>query len=117
MQKRPISITIVSSLYIVAGCVGLLYHLPEWKTPSAGHWEIVWVSAVRILAIVAGLFMLRARDWARWLAIAWMSLHVVIGLFDSWQQAAMHAVLLAVFVWILVRKPARDYFHRGAAQA
>ncbi|ABF43007.1 conserved hypothetical protein [Candidatus Koribacter versatilis Ellin345] len=115
MKKRPISITIVSWVYIAAGCAGLIYHAPEWKTPSAEHWQIVWVSAVRLLAVVAGIAMLRGQNWSRWLTIAWMAIHVVISLFNSWEQAAMHAVLLTVVIWILVRQPARDYFSKTPA--
>jgi len=115
MKKRPISITIVSWIYIAVGCMGLLYHSSEWKTPGAEHWQIVWVSAIRALAIVAGIYMLRAQNWARWLAIVWIAVHVVISMFDSWQPAAMHAVLLAVIVYLLIRRPAKLYFSGTSA--
>jgi len=59
--------------------------------------------------------MLRAQNWARWLAIVWIAVHVVISMFDSWQPAAMHAVLLAVIVYLLIRRPAKLYFSGTSA--
>jgi hypothetical protein len=108
MNKRPITVTILSWLYIATGAIGLIYHLSEFTThPPA---ETIWISIVRILAIVAGAFMLRGADWARWLALAWIAFHVVIGALNSVQQAIVHALFLALFAYFLLRQDARLYF-------
>ena len=68
MNKRPLSVTIVSCLLAAAGAVGLVYHSTEFKTLHPFPYNTLWVSLVRVLAIVAGVFMLRGSNWARWLA-------------------------------------------------
>ena len=72
--------------------------------------DIVWVELVRVLAIVSGIFMLRGRNWARLLAMAWIAFHVVISIFHSWSQVAMHALILLVFAFFLFRPAANRYF-------
>ena len=108
MNKRPITVTILACVLIAAGAVGLAYHFTEFKAPNAVHSELVWIEFVRLLAIVSGVFMLRGRDWARWLALAWIAFHVVLSFFHSLGEAAMHAVIFALFAWILLRRDAWD---------
>lgn len=59
--------------------------------------------------------MLRAGNWARWLAVAWIAFHVVISALDSWTACAIHTVLLVVLVYFLSRPAANRYFHSGGA--
>ena len=110
MLKRPISVTILSWILIAAGTVGLLYHAREIKTLHPFASDILLVEFVRLLAIIGGAFMLRGQNWARWLAIVWIAFHVVISYFHSWGEVAMHALILAVFAYILFRPAASAYF-------
>ncbi len=107
MTKRPVSITILGWIFIAAGSVGLIYHFRE-LTPFSS--EALWISLVRLIAIVAGIFLLRGQDWARWLALLWMAFHVVVSIFHSWSQVAMHALFLIVIAWLLFRPVATAYF-------
>lgn len=117
MTKRPLSVTIVSWLFIVAGSVGLVYHLlplmrlGEISRPEAV--DLAVISFVRILAILAGVFMLRAANWARWLCLAWLGFHVVISFWHTSAEVIMHAVLLVVIAFVLFRPKANDYFSGG----
>ena len=43
--------------------------------------EFVGITVIGVAAVVAGVFMLRGRNWARWLALAWMASHVAISVF------------------------------------
>ena len=43
--------------------------------------EFVWISVLGAAAVVAGIFMLKGRSWARWLALVWIASHVVISAF------------------------------------
>ncbi len=115
MKKRPITVTILSWLLVAAGAVGLVYHLSELRTQTFST-EILWISSVRVLAIVAGVFMLRSADWARWLALAWIAFHVVISALHSVQQTIVHALLLALFAYFLLRQDARSYFRPRTAE-
>jgi hypothetical protein len=110
-NKRPLSVTIVSFVYIAAGLVGFVYHLSDWKLPL--QHEIVWISLVRLLAIVAGLFMLRGSNWARWLALIWITFHVVVGALHGWTQLLPHALLLTAIAFFLLRRPATQFFENA----
>jgi hypothetical protein len=76
MNQRPLSVTIVAALLILAGMIGFAYHLTEFVSRSRLQSDDLWVLAVRLLAIAYGVFLLRGRNWARWLAIAWIAYHV-----------------------------------------
>jgi hypothetical protein len=116
MKKRPLSVTLLSCLLIAAGVVGLVYHFAELRGPHRFQYDILWVSLVRLIALVCGVFMLRGSDWARWLTLVWISYHVALSFFHSLEQVIVHALLLAVFAYFLLRPEAMSYFRgRGAA--
>ena len=112
MRQRPTAVTILSWLYLVMGTVGFVYHLRELRQYSLLHSDFLLIEALRVLAVVAGFFMLMGQNWARWLAIAWIALHVVASFYNSWQQAAMHAIFFAIIAFLLTR-PAANAFFRG----
>lgn len=115
MKKRPISVTIVSWVYIVVGIGGIAAHASELDLRHPFSNDVVLALIVRLLAVVAGTFMLRGANWARWLAIVWIAFHVVLSAFHSFPSAAFHALLLAVFAYFLCRGQANTYFHaRGS---
>jgi len=95
---------------IAAGLLGIAYHFTEFKFQRPFDYEIVWITLVRLLAIVSGVYMLRGQNWARWLAVVWIAFHVVISIFHPWSQLAIHALILVVFAFILFRQPATEYF-------
>lgn len=110
MNKRPLSVTIIAWLYVVAGAVGLAYHATEFEPASPFENDAVWVCFVRLLAIVAGAFMLRGRNWARWLSIVWLAWHVYLSVFHPLSELVMHSVLLVVLGFFLLRPLAVAYF-------
>lgn len=105
-MKRPLPVTILGCLFIVAGSVGLGYHLTD---RPFDHWTAL-ISFVRILAIVGGAFLLTGRNWARWLTIAWLAFHVVVSAFHSFEQEITHLVLLIVVAYFLFTPSASRYF-------
>ena len=105
-MKRPLAVAIIGWLYIAVGTIGFIYHIRELTTEP-------WIELVRLIAIVAGAYMLRGHNWARWLALVWMAFHVWVGWLNSWQQAAMHALFLVVLAWFLLRRPGSEYYRRG----
>ena len=113
MSNRPISVTIISLVLITSGLAGLAYHATDFKTLHPFPYDWLGIEFVRLLAIVAGAFMLRGSNWARWLALAWIAFHVVISIFHSLSQLAVHCVVFAVFAWALFRPAAREYFRRN----
>jgi hypothetical protein len=100
---RPLAVTILAWLYIAVGTGGFFTHLSDG----------VWVELVEIAAVIAGAFMLRGKNWGRWLALAWMAFHVILSAFHAVSEVAVHGPFLAVIAWILFRPEAARYF-RGA---
>lgn len=113
MNKRPLAVTMVSWLFIAAGAIGLAYHLTEINPQQPLQAESFWILLLRLLAIVCGVFMLRAANWARWLALAWMAFHVLLSFSHSLHQVLVHGLLFVLIAYILFRPEARAYFRRG----
>jgi hypothetical protein len=111
-MKRPLPVTIIGCLFIVAGLVGLVYHLSE----SPLDHGIVLISIVRIIAVVGGVFLLIGHNWARWLMLAWLAFHVVVSAFHSRSEFMAHVVLLMVVGYVLLRPPASKYFQSASSE-
>jgi hypothetical protein len=105
-SKRPVSVLILSCLYITVGAVGFACHFPEL---IAFKDYTVWIELTELLAILAGAFMLLDHNWARWLALAWMAFHVAIS-FPVLRQTAVHSIIFAVIAWLLFRPDVGRYF-------
>ena len=112
MKQRPLSVIVISGIYVLAGAVGLAYHASELGLGHPFTIEAGGVLAIRALAVDAGVFMFLGRDWARWLAVGWMAFHVALSAFHSASEFGMHAALLAVFAWFLFRPAASAFFKR-----
>lgn len=109
---RPVSVTIVAWIYILAGIGGIAAHISEFNARHPLDSDSIMALIVRILAIVAGAFMLRGSNWARWLAIAWIAFHVLLSAFHPVRELVVHCVLFAVFAYLLFRSAATAYFAR-----
>jgi hypothetical protein len=116
VAPRPLSVAILAWLYVAVGVGGFILHARQSFTRNAFHGNDFLIEFTEVLAIVAGVFMLRACNWARWLALAWMAFHVAIS-FDAATKLAIHSLLLILFAWLLFRQPAAGYFRdRQAGQ-
>jgi hypothetical protein len=122
MKKRPLSVTVISWLFIGVGTVALIYHLlPEQIHEPKGQTtfptELLWVSLVRMIAVVCGVFMLYGLNWARWLLIVWIAFHVVLSFFHSPLEVVVHGLLFAVVIGLLFSRQASLYFRESVHQA
>jgi len=108
--KRPLSVTSIGWLFILAGTVGLVYHGAEFKRGGAFQYELVLVCLIRLFAIVCGLFILRGRNWARWGLLVWIAYHVVLSAFHTLSELIMHSLLFVIVAWFLLRPRAAAYF-------
>ncbi|HEY7302489.1 MAG TPA: hypothetical protein VH601_00130 [Bryobacteraceae bacterium] len=109
MNERPLSVAVIGWVYVAAGAIGLAFHFSEF-TARPFQYDLVWISLVRVIAIVCGVYMLRGSNWARWLAMAWIGFHVVLSIFHSWPELLMHTLLCAAFAYFLFRPEANRYF-------
>lgn len=110
-NQRPLSITILAGVYILVGAMGFFYH---FKQAIPLHRDGALIEFTELLALTAGVFLLRGRNWARWLALAWMGFHVVLSAFVPLLPFLIHCLLFAAIAWLLLRGPARRYFGRAS---
>jgi hypothetical protein len=115
MRRPPLAVIVIAALYIVAGTAGLIYHRHEWSLLSQSH-QILWVSLVRALAIVAGVFLLLGKNWARALAVAWIAFHVVVGATDDVMSLVIHAMLMVIILLALFAPKSQAYFSGKTAE-
>src|SRR5215475_14294214 len=108
-KRIPVPVMVIACLYLVVGIGGFVAHLSD---PRAPDW--IWVEVTEFLAIVSGVFLLRAHNWARWLASAWMAFHVVVS-FGVLRQLAIHSLFLVLLVWCLFRADASRFFQSRRA--
>jgi hypothetical protein len=109
MRRRPISVTLLASLYLAVGLIGFAAH---FRGLLAHQPDAVWVESTEFLAVVIGIFLLRRHNWARWLALVWIAFHVAISVHEP-RRLAMHSALLALFAWILFSTTARRWFQHA----
>ena len=110
INERPVSVTIIASLFLIMGGVGLVYHATELKFGEQFPSEVFWVCLVRLLAVIGAIFLFRGHNWARWLLVLWMAYHVGLSFFHSPWQLLVHTLFLAALVYLLFRKSASAYF-------
>ena len=108
-MRRSTPIIILSSLFIVAGIVGIVYHADDLKFLGKSN-EAVWILVIRLLAIIGGVFALRRKNWARWLLLAWISYHVVLSFYHPLSELMMHVAFLAAVVYIYFLSKSSSYF-------
>ena len=109
-MKRPITVTLIALLLLLSGVAGIAYHLTDVKTWHPFPYGYVAILLIHVLDIVAGIYMLRGHNWARWVALLWIAFHLAISFFNSWSQVAVHSVVLAIFAYVLLRPAAAAYF-------
>jgi hypothetical protein len=103
-KKIPFSVVGVACLYLVVGVVGFIFHFKDLRAPDGLPIELT-----ELVGIVCGVFLLRAQNWARWLAVAWIAFHVAISV-GVMRELIVHATICAAIVWLLFRSDARQYF-------
>jgi len=112
VEKRPRSIIVISLLFIVLGSLTLinaawdLVNTEQRLTNLQHHW-MIYLSAVA--AIVGGAFLLEGQKWARWLLVAWMAFHIVVGALHGIVPLLTHVVIFSVILFFLFRRPASAY--------
>jgi hypothetical protein len=112
-KRRPVTATIVGWLFIIVGAVSTAAHCADFRTHRPTLNEVAWIAVLGAAAIFAGAFILRGRDWARWLALAWMATHVVISAFHLLHGLLIHSVLFLLIAFLLFSRESRKYFSAG----
>ncbi|MGB7433968.1 MAG: hypothetical protein WBR26_15775 [Candidatus Acidiferrum sp.] len=115
-KNRPISVTIVASVYIAVGVLGFAFHLREILAQHALHYDGLLTELIELVSLVAGIFLLRGQNWARWVALLWIGFHVVLSAFHAFHEFAIHAVICVLITWALFHPEATRYFRGSRAE-
>jgi hypothetical protein len=112
-RRRFPGILVVGVLFLSLGAVDVYQGLaPMLRTTAPPATDDMQVLAVGIAALVGGGFVLRGRNWARWLLAGWMLLHVVISVGHPGRLVA-HLAIFGCMAFILFRPGARAFFRPG----
>ncbi len=112
MEKRPLPVALIAIVYLLMGIGGLA--LRDFHDGLPLPKDMIWAVLVHLCAVVAAVFLWRAANWARWLALAWMLFHVVLSIFHNLPELAVHIVFCIVIAYFLFRPQAGAYFRAGA---
>jgi hypothetical protein len=108
-NKPPIPVLVLACLYIAIGAIGFVAH---FRYSLANPRDGIWIELTEFLAIIAGVFMLLGRNWARWLALAWIAFHVILSIRQP-ANLVMHALMCVAIAWILFNPAATRYFREA----
>lgn len=108
--NRPLPITLLGWFYIAVGAITFAYQFAAWRLLFPLQYSVVLAELLRLAAVVAGIYMLRGRNWARWLALAWIGIHVIISGFHVIPELAMHSLICAIVTYFLFHPTATRYF-------
>jgi hypothetical protein len=111
-MKRPFAVTFLGWLFIFVGLAALLYQLIKG---TMDFWMIAIV-LFELVAVLAGIFLLKGRSWARWLLMAWVAIHVYVGVEHSLPSGVPHLLLLIAVGYFLFTPPDSKYFGRARAE-
>lgn len=111
-MKRPLSVTLIAILFIVAGTAGIVYHASEWME-AALRLDTLWALAVRMTAIVAGIFALKGSNLARVILVGWILYHVGLSFYHTTAELLTHIVVAIVVLVALFNPKANEYFKKS----
>jgi len=111
-MKRPFSVTFLGYMFILVGIAALLYHLVRG---SLDYWMLL-IALLEIVAIVAGVFLIKGRNWARWLLLLWIAFHVFASALNSLAASVPHLLLLVAVAYFLFTPPDSKYFSSARAE-
>ncbi len=107
--KRPWMVWLVGLLFLGVG----IFTAEQALAALLGHRSANLASgALGLVAIVVGAYLPMGARWARWLALAWMALHVAIS-YPVPRELVAHLVILAVIAVLLFLPASRRFFQAG----
>ncbi|HET8656976.1 MAG TPA: hypothetical protein VFL93_15735 [Longimicrobiaceae bacterium] len=117
MRKTPPSVLVVGALFLAVGaldaCRGLA-PLFRGAGPARLAADDATVLAIGVAALLGAAFLLRGRNWARWLLAGWMGLHVALSLRQPVPLLA-HLAIFTLLLFFLFRPSTAAFFRPPAA--
>jgi hypothetical protein len=110
MRRPTTSILVVGVLFLALGLLDVWRGVaPLFDGHSRLAGDDVMVLAIGVAALIGGTFVLRGRNWARWLLAVWMAFHVAISVGKPTALVA-HLVIFGFIAFLLFRPPASAHF-------
>jgi len=111
-RARPWSVIVVGVIFLALGVLDITRGLAP-LIASAPHWHMATDDAevllIGVAAIVGGVYVIRGRNWARWLLAVWMAFHVAISIGQPAKLVA-HLAIFGFIAFLLFRPRASSYF-------
>ncbi len=111
-RKRPWSVPAVAVLFLVLGTFDLWKGANPLFAPQP-HLapDDLEVLIIGVAALVGGVWLLKRRNWARWLLVAWMTLHTGLSATHPYELLG-HVLIFGVVMGGLFHPAASAWFHR-----
>ena len=113
-RTRMWSVIVVAVIFLALGVLDITRGLAPLFV-SAPHWHMaaddLEVLAIGIAAIVGGVYVIRGRNWARWLLAVWMVFHVAISIGQP-KPFVAHLAIFGFIAFLLFRPGASEFFTR-----
>lgn len=106
-KKRPWPVIVIAILYLLVGIAGFAFHFSELL---ARHSDAYAIEVTELLAAISAVGLLMRKNWARWLALAWIVFHVCISLFHPVQELAIHVAFCLLIAWALFQRESTQWF-------
>ena len=110
MSNRPRSITVIGWIFVVTGCAGLASAVARSAARHPFDGDFLWMCALRLFAILCGVFVLRGSKWARWGLVAWLGYHVALSVLHASFELIVHSLLFVTVLYFLFRPQASVFF-------
>jgi hypothetical protein len=111
-RARLWSVIVVALIFLALGVLDITRGLAPLFA-SAPHWHMATDDAevllIGVAAIVGGVYLLRGRNWARWLLAVWMAFHVAISIGEPMKLVA-HLFIFGFIAFLLFRPRASPHF-------
>jgi hypothetical protein len=116
-RARSRSVIAVGVIFLALGVLDVTRGLAPLFA-SAPHWHMAIddaeVLAIGIAALVGGVYLMKGRNWARWLLAVWMAFHVAISVGQP-RQLVAHIVIFGFITFLLFRRAASPHFAAAPA--
>lgn len=129
-KKRPTSVTVIAWFLIVVAAINVVTMTFAWKkvyqdpkvqelmakSPLPVSVQYAMGAVGLVVMLTAGIFMLRGKNWARFLYMGWTAAGFVISFFTSPAKLMLipGVVMYAIVVFFLMRPAANAYFESAA---
>jgi hypothetical protein len=110
MKNRPFPVVIAFTLLVLAGCIGIAYHVKELCDANSNPGGTLWIIFLRMMAVVCGLFLFFRINVAQLLTAAWLISHIVKAALDPKSEVIAPIVFFAIISVLIFLPGSSGYF-------